>query len=272
MNPPVTERKVEWLPVSALEITWPTAQRSLDERHAQRIADNLDPELFGVIDVTNVGNNGHYHIIDGHHRVAAARIVGWEDQKVPCMVHDVDGPVGAARLFDGINTAKKPQAIDRFLVRVQAGERVETEIAAVVSKHGLKIGSGSTDGWIACVTALLSVYNAWGSPKTHKQHAGGAAAVDTTLTVLQSAWPGDRDAFHQALVKGVGGVVNAYHDKLDVERLITKIRKSSGAAATVGRGRDLKEAHRITHADGVAWAIVDAYNSGRAGGKLEPWR
>ncbi len=270
---PTTTKKpaVKWLPVSTLEITWDTAQRRLDERHARRIADNLDPQAFGVLAVTNVDSNGHYHVIDGQHRVAALRILGdWDDQKVPCLVHDIDGPVEAARMFDRIfNTAKRPQAIDRFLVRVQAGERIESEIAAVVSRNGLKVGWESRPGHISCVTALLSVYNAWGSPKTHKQNAGGADAVDQTLKVLLAAWPDDRDAVHQALVKGMGGVVNAYHDKLDTERLVEKLRKSGTAAGLVGRGRGVREVMKITHASGCARVITDIYNKGLRSGRLD---
>ena len=66
-------RLIEWLPVRALEISWEAAQRAFNERWARSIADNFDPDLLGVIDVTRRDSNGalpHHRRSTSHRRDA----------------------------------------------------------------------------------------------------------------------------------------------------------------------------------------------------------
>ena len=74
-----------------------------------------------------------------------------------------------------------------------------------------------------------------------------------------------------ALVKGMGGIVNAYGPRLDPDRLVERLRPWGGAAQMVGRGRSLKDVLDCTHADGIAHATVDVYNKGLRTGRLDPW-
>ena len=135
-------KEIKWIPVKNLSVVWAQAQRGLDERHAQQIADNFDPEMFGTLAVTKPNGHGVYHIIDGHHRKVAVEKLWGDGELVPCQVFDADDPARAAKLFDHINTARKaPQPIDVFKVRVTAGNEIEVAVSNTVKHAGFNIGT-----------------------------------------------------------------------------------------------------------------------------------
>jgi len=108
-----------------------------------RIARNFDWSLFTVVDIAPVGE-GLFCVIDGQHRVHAARMAGID--KVPVRIVAV--PVaGQARAFMGINgnvTAITPFHVLR--ASLAAGEPWAVEADRVIARAGcrLMVSNGST--------------------------------------------------------------------------------------------------------------------------------
>src|SRR6185312_12773170 len=141
--------QTQWIPVKNLSIVWAKAQREFNERHADRIASDFDPDLFDDLVVTLPNGNGIYHVVDGQHRKAAVQKLYGEDEKVPFRVVNASDPARAAAIFDKINTGRrKPNSVELFNVRVAAGYETEVAINRIVTYLGYRIAHSVEDNTI----------------------------------------------------------------------------------------------------------------------------
>jgi hypothetical protein len=247
----------KWIPLELLDVVHADAQRGLDERNVRRIVQDFDPDLFGVVTVAEMNGTGTHHIIDGQHRVEALRRLGWADQTVPCVVRNSHDKADVARMFDGINTARKPQYIDRFRVRVTAGFPLETAVNEIVERHGytVKLGSNTEARAFSAASAAVQVAERY-----------GLKVLDDTLGVLVEAWGHSRDAVHQCVVAGVGAAVYA---GVDVARLADRLESKVTPGQLVGKARARKEYDGGTIAHNVAEVALSIYNTGLRSGRVE---
>lgn len=98
---PGPEPQMEWLPVEKLVID-PDYQREINKtgrRAIEQIAAKFEWTKFGAVTVAPV-SLGRYAIIDGQHRVTAAKLIGMA--AVPCVVQALDR-AGQAAAFSAIN-------------------------------------------------------------------------------------------------------------------------------------------------------------------------
>lgn len=131
--------KMDWLPVDKLTAD-ARFQRSIESRRSQsnikNIVERFTWSLFQVATVANV--DGTFSIIDGQHRVEAARQIGLET--VPCIVIEVENVAEAARLFVDANRNRvtlTPQAIHKALVA--AGDEQACAVDRAASAAGIEI-------------------------------------------------------------------------------------------------------------------------------------
>lgn len=246
-----------WIALELLDVVHEDAQRKLDERNVRRIVQDFDPDLFGVVTVAEMNGTGTHHIIDGQHRVEALRRLGWADQAVPCVIRSSHDKADVARMFDGINTAKKPQYVDRFRVRVTAGYPLETSVAQVIERHGYEVGLGSTHDHrkFSAVQAAVNVAN---------KH--GIDVLDDVLSVSVDAWGHHRDAVHMSIVGGLAQVVAA---GADLPRLAKRLASNVTPGQLVGKARSLRDVQGGTLANCVAHVAVSIYNVGLRSGRVE---
>lgn len=246
-------KELKWIPVKQLSVIWIEAQRVLDEKHAQSIADNFDPEMFGTLAVTLPNGHGFYHIIDGHHRKVAIERKWGENEMVPCQVFDAEDPARAAQLFDRINTARRnPQPIDIFKVRVTAGNEVEVAVDKIVRSCGYIIGwRQHGDNYISCVASLKTVYQSYGS-KT----------LADTLNTISAIWGGnDQSAIGANIVKGVGEFLSEYRD-INFPRLRERISGKYTPGRLQGAAKAFKELHGGTMSGAIRELMATCYNEG----------
>jgi len=248
----------KWIPVKNLSVVWAGAQRELDERHAQHIADNFDPDMFGTLAVTLPNGNGIYHVIDGQHRKAAVQGLWGDEEKVPCNVFDANSPDRAAQIFDKINTHRKgPRPIDAFKVRVTAGNEVEVAVTAIVEGLGYKISSDHSDGMVAAVGALTGVYRSFG-PETLKN----------TLKILQATWGMDRNAVVASIIRGYGAFLAQYGNKANWQRLVNNVQKRFTPGQFLGAVRSARDFRRGSTADAVTYVLLTTHNHGLKKGQI----
>lgn len=238
----------------------PLAQRRLDMRHAERIASDFDPALFGELTVA-ITKRGAQWIIDGQHRHYGALtfLNGDGKQQVACRVVEVEDDAEAARLFLGLNTHKAVQALDKFKVRVIAKDSIALGVVTVLDRYGLCMSITRGEGTVQAVEACETLFC--------RDH--GALLLDRVIRVLNRTWGRDPDAFNGQLIRGLGLLLARYNGSVDDEELVRKLAKKSGPLSILGRARDLKNAIGGSIAQAVAEHIRGEYNKGRRTEKLE---
>lgn len=253
-------KEIAWISVENISVVWAQSQRPLNESHAQKIADNFDPEMFGTLAVTKPNGRGIYHAIDGHHRKVAVEKLWGGKEKVPCQIFDAEDPARAAELFDSINTRRKnPNPLDIFRVRVTAKREQEVQIDKIVRKCGYIVSNnrGRNDNGIACVAALAAVYLSY-----------GGEVLENTLNLIKAVWGIEDDTATQAnIVRGFGEFLSEFRD-IDWKRLREAMSHKYTPARLQAAAKMGKEMHGGSLATEVKKLMVNAYNQGlRSGAK-----
>lgn len=176
--------RLDWLPVAELFVD--TAyQRSIETRRSaaviDRIAERFRWSLFGSVIVTR-GLTG-WLIIDGQHRVEAARRVGLES--VPCIVVDAPSKADQAAAFVGANRDRV--AVSSFAVHhamVAAGDETAGAIDRVCAKSGVEIPRYPIPLAHLKPNQTLTIATIGASIARHGEHV-----TAETLAALREAFP-----------------------------------------------------------------------------------
>jgi hypothetical protein len=239
-----------FVPIKNLSVMWVQAQRPLNDKWAQKIATDFDPDKFDPPVITKPNGVGQYHIVDGQHRVAAAKMAFGENEQLQCRMVDCEDCARAAEIFYDINSSRKPmQPVIRFLVAVEAKREPQTSINALVKKLGCHIGPAKTDNTIGAVAALMEV---------HRKYE--MAVLEAALVMLIQTWKGDPSAFNGELIRGYGSFINEFHHHMDPKRLVETILKTFTPHQLKVAGRQHAGVHRVTIAEGVAETLRAKYN------------
>lgn len=238
----------------------PTYQRDLDTARVDRMSNEYDRTLLGVLEVS-AREDGRYAIIDGQHRWAVVERVSGADEHLACQVHTGLSQEEEARLFLEIDTGRRNLTWwDRWRARRGQGDPSVLAIDEVLKRHQLQVNPAPDDGHIRATKALETIVD----------DLGDLQLLDSVLIVLTSAFGRSFDAFDGGIMQGVALVLSHYDaDELDTDRLVLQLRdippRQLRARAIAGR-----EAHRGTVPRLCAVVIVERYNTGR-GRKVEPF-
>lgn len=254
------------IPISDLNID-PEAQRVLSPGWVKARIPHFDVDQLGYI-VVNKRAGGKLFIVDGQHRVALMRAVGWADQTIHAEVFDGLNQAQEAELFLARNDRKAVRRYDKFRVAITSGDPVATDIDKIVRAHGLAISDQLKNGHIVAVDALEKIYMGGGiaSPKE------GPKALAKALGVLLKAWGNQASSVNGRVIQGLGLVELRYDGAIDQGALAQKLAPfPGGAPGLLGRGKSLQETSGKPLHHCIASIIVDMYNKGRRGTKLEKW-
>lgn len=250
---------IQQVRVNDCEVIYRDAQREEREAEAKRIASNFNPDIFGVITVTKKNGINRHHVIDGQTRIMALKRMGYGDQLVPAVVKDIHDAQSAAKLFDGLNSGVTPSAIDKFRVRVTAGERAENEVSDIVRAVGYRVASNAAPGVISAVSSLMIV---------HRRH--GPGVLRTALETIHATWKMDRDAVNGSIIQGYAALIAEHGKALDSKRLVDKIGKKFTAANLLAAAKGNRNAMGGTMPFNVLFVVALAYNHGiRTGSRIE---
>lgn len=228
-----------------------------------KIVKGWDDSAAGAI-ILNWREDDTYAVLDGQHRVLAARKVGKTELNALVFVGKTREE--EARLFVQLNTKHNVSSIDRFRANLKAGEVREKTIRAALREVGLDIqmtNKKSPDS-IAAAAALTRLYDNF-----------GIAMLKTTLGVLTSAfkaYPDRAKGYSQSALIGTAQFLYRYPEA-DVPRLIEKL-KAKSPTTLVAMGDAKLDAHSDLW-QGWGKMLVSLYNSGvamRAKAYLHPSR
>jgi ParB-like nuclease domain len=237
--------------VKNLSVVWVQAQRPYREAWAKEIADNFDTDKFDPPVISKPNGQGHYHIVEGQHRVGAVKIAFGENEQIKCRMVDAEDPARAAEIFLGINKGRKAiKPVVSFLVSVTAKREPECDINRMVVNLGYQISPNKTDYCINAVNSLLRAYQ-----------RQGKAVLYGVLHTLHRTWAGDPAAFQGGIISGYAAFINEYQvQKLNLDRLVVVIQKNFTPGKLLQAGRNYSEQHRVTLAEGMSETLRGKYN------------
>lgn len=244
-----------------------TVQRALDENRARRIAEEFDLTAFGVIHVS--ARPGEvFHIIDGQHRVAGAKMAGHEDATVPCLVYVDLTKADEATLFRQLNNTRRVQAIDKFRVRVEEGDLVAVQLNTMLHNHGWRVEASKASGAFMAVAAVENLFNG-GRVFAEGPHLG---ACDTTIAILTRAWGHNSDGVRGELVNGLGNFVLRHGAAVDQPKLVSELATfEGGPLGMVGNARTLRQVSGGNVVDAMAEIVTNLQNKGRRANRMPAW-
>lgn len=250
--------KVVWLPLSALCNKWSQSQRTFNEKHAEKIQNEFDPDLFGVLQVTLPDGRGRHHIVDGQHRAEAARRAWGNDQRVPCQVLDASDPVRAAQLFYKQNSQRRGvTAIDKFLVQVTGKSEPHVAVNAIVEELGYKIANGPSPHNIRAVDSLMKVYVKFGGD-----------VLSQSLSCINQCFGKDQHAMSAQLILGFGYLLGENSDTVERKRLVERVEKKFTARRLIARADGISETAHMSKGAAVRHLLLEVYNSYRRSGRI----
>jgi hypothetical protein len=252
------DKRLEWVPVSKMRVS-PRAQRDHSTRSSRAkiedISANFDPDIFGTQTVNL--RDDIYWVIDGGHRYHALLMMGWEDQSIQCWTYHGLTEAEEADKFLSLNDVKTVSSMDKFHKALVAKRPTETDIDRIVRAADLSIGKGRDA--IGCVGAVSKIYE-----------SGGGRVLSTTMRVIRDAYgvPG----FSAKVTEGTGLFVANYENTFDEVLLVERLgAKKGGVNGLIGEAERIKKKYGVALAVGVAAAVVETYNQGRGGNKLNGW-
>lgn len=237
-----------WLPISSLT-PHPKVQRIFDKEHADRIANSFDPDAFRELYVTPAGSS-KYHVWDGQHRLAAAKVVLGMDQLLPCRIYEDVPQDRLAQIQVTITTGNKAwKAVDMFRQKILARDKAALEIENILKSFGLTILPQKQNGAINAVKAIEAIYLEDG-PNTLK----------TVLAILHDAWKQDSDAYSAVILRGLTTLLEK-HPNLDGATMSMKLARSFTPADLIARARTKHKNDMVSTSSAVSSILLNAYNA-----------
>lgn len=246
--------RLRWVAISEMKVS-PRAQRQFKPAQADEYAADFDLEALGY-PVVNL-RDGYFWIVDGQHRIAALKLIGWGDQQVQCEAYEGLSEAEEAELFLRRDNRRAIATFPKFAIGVVAGRKEECDIDRIVQEQNLTISRSRTG--IGAVGSLRRVYR-----------RGGPEVLARTLQIIRDAY-GDA-GFKAAIIDGVGLVCQRYNGQLNAQKAVERLSCARGGMnGLLNQSQVLKKQTGNSHPQCVAAAAVEIINTGRGGTKLTPW-
>lgn len=249
MSVPIPEFILEPIPLRELRLD-ARYQRDLREDAVLAIVDNFRSEQFQPITVGMRGD-GSLHIVDGQHRFAAARRMGWAT--VPCMIFESDGFEHEATVFERLQTHRAPLTVaQRWKARVARGEPKAVAITQIVQSLGLELRHNTKSH--TSFTAFIACEKAY--------ERGNLRDV---LVLIIQAWDYDPTGFRTDFIHSISlflQAMTAEKFSVDMGRLTTALGKIKPVAF-------LRETSIMGNVSASFMRrLLDSYNTGLRSGRL----
>lgn len=245
----------DWVPVRSL-FSDPRYQRPLDQRRVDRMAAEFNPDALGVIYVSDRGN-GTMAVMDGFHRVAVMRQLGWDDQKMPAFVFTGLTIKEEAEIFTTMNKERRlPSRINLFNAEVTAGQPNAVALNEVLVQCGVQVVAGPGPRHLQAVGAVQKVIE-----------IAGADIVRRTIKTLTEAWPQHDDALSGPMISGLALLIYA-EGALD-DKAMAKRLADHTPAMILNKAKVTKDVNPDLHQPAaVATVLTTIYNQRRRTARL----
>lgn len=245
----------------------PKVQRSegVDRRRIGQMAANFNPLALGTITVS-LRPDGAHVILDGMHRVAAARQAGHKDlinaEVISGLTIEQE-----AELFLLLNATKTPTAISKFHVRVVMGEPAAVEMDRIIRSHGWRVRPSSSDGTLTAVDAIERIYTKGGGTKATGAHGD---LFDRTLEIITAAWGHDTQAANGHVLTAIAQLIGRFGASVDTKKLVSEMQDTR-PGILIGRAKTLRDAQGGSVPAALAKILAGMHNKKRRSNLLPEW-
>jgi hypothetical protein len=248
--------RLKWVPIRDMKVS-ALAQRDLNTAWVDRIANEFNVEQIGTPTVNL--REGNYYVIDGQHRVAALKQIGWGDQQIQCWTYEGLSEAEEAEMFLRLSDTLGIKTFDKFRIGMQAGRDEETDIDRVVRANGLVVSKGPAPNGIQAVATLRRVYR-----------RSGPNGLGRTLRLVRDAY--GEPGLEAAVIDGLGLVCHRYNGELNDAEAVKRLGNVHGGVnGLLGKAENLRRTTGRPKPHCVAAAAVEIINQGRGGKKLPSW-
>lgn len=238
----------------------PAAQRKTDVKRAEAMASNFIE--IGAVPPVLSERGDWYWIVDHQHQILAGKIAQkyTDETSLQCVVYRGLDEAGEAELFLILNDTKKINTFDDYRIALTAGRPEACAIQRIVGESGRRVARSNGAGCIASISGLRFAFGK------------GEEALARTIEILGTAYNDEAAGFQTHLLKGMALVCQRYDGTMSDEACAERLGSlRGGTTALVRKANALKLKTGHDKATCVAAAIVDTYNAGRGGKKLESW-
>jgi len=250
-----------WLPIEALGIVYPKAQRPLKPRKVKELADNFDEGKLDIIHVS-LPIKGIHHIIDGQTRIAALLMLGFKpSDKVPCRIHPFDDEENCATTFVELNSKRRaPTAIEEYISRVAGKNPEHIAVDKIVRRAGFVVDQSASmaQGNIRAVAALLQGYRRF-----------GADALEDALDLIWETWDGHPDSVTAMFLLGFCMFCREYENQIDRKHFVPRLQKRFTPGQLTARTREMAKALNASTGIALKRVLEETYDRGLRGKKLK---
>jgi hypothetical protein len=193
-NKNITNQRIEEIPLDLLK---PAAyQRKTNTSQIKGIIARFDEAKLGLPVVSE--RDDAYYLIDGAHRAAAMRLLGYSSAK--CIVLSGMSYEDEADFFRKQNeNSRRINALNAYKAGLEARDVECVTIDALTNKYGFIVGSKGANG-ICSVFALTTIYKAF-----------GADILDKTLSAIHVTWPHDEMARKREFLVGIAEFMSRFN-------------------------------------------------------------
>jgi hypothetical protein len=244
----------------------PKYGRPLSVPKIQRLARSFQLEAIGTV-YLSLRSDGQYAILDGQHRIAAARLRG--HTKLPALVFIDLSYEQEAALYVKFATVNQQTSLDKFRARIEAHEPMALDIVDVLESIGLHISySGQVEGGIQAVIVLENLYRKGG--RSHLRHV---------LTTIYRTWQGTPRAYNSQIVNGLSAFLLRYEKltiaddgvRLDWQRLVSTLAHLT-PDGLIAKATQLKGILSQSESNTVVGQVIlSEYNRGLKTKRLPDW-
>lgn len=183
--------------------------------HINRILRAFNWNRYQPIVVTE-GADGSFAVIDGQHRLEAAKkhpLIG----ELPCYVIDAPDVAAQAAIFVSVNSDRRGlTSLQKFWASVAAGDREASALAEACAAAGVTIPRAPPSGGLAPMTLL--------GPNVVLRLVGrfGRAAALQAIALIAEAWPAAAGGFRVGNIGALAAICSTPHSR---ERLLRALKR-----------------------------------------------
>jgi hypothetical protein len=241
-------------------------QRECDPEKVAKIANEFDWCRFEAITVSRSKERSMYDVVEGQHRVLAARQLSWKEIAVPCLIlpaKTTDKQQSQIAL-DIVQGRRGHSAYEQWRLRYNAGHPHEIFATTVLEKHGLRVGKAPSAMSIGAVATVRRIVHGGGfSPEL------GSELLDKTLAVITTAFPthdheSNVSRWDRYLMLAVSTIIVRWPD-YESARLARSLRvRPAGPWVNLGQGAEGPSPDAA-----ILSSLTAEYNRGRRRGRFE---
>ena len=248
-----TEMRV--LTVGSLKIN-PKYQRLLDKAWVQEIADNFNPDLVQVIQVSC--RDGQYFTVDGQHTTEGIKIKFNDDNyPVLCKIYYGLTEKEEGEMFYLFNKCKKKMNASSMLKAQEFyGDHEVNDFFQRTRDAGFVIDAVKRVNCQYGIAAVSTARNCF--------RGLGPELYVRMLNLLRGSWDGARWSLTQKMLSAMSAFIATFGDQVDDRLFIRRFRSVSESDLTHEAGKFAAQGGTLS----LASAMVTFYNKGRRSGKL----